>query len=68
MLEGTVKWFSEKKKFGFITADSGQEYFVHAKSIVDHGFFTMQKDDRVRFDIRDTRQGEQAVQVKVISS
>jgi CspA family cold shock protein len=66
MLEGTVKWFNKKKNYGFIEAQGQEDVFFHAKSITDPGFFDLTKSDRVTFEVRDTRFGRQAVNVKVI--
>ncbi len=50
MTEGTVKWFSDQKGFGFITQDNGPDVFVHHASITGSGFKTLSENDRVRFD------------------
>ena len=67
MNEGIVKWFNKKKNYGFIEFDEQAEIFFHGSNITDHGFFGLASDDRVTFEIRDTRHGRQAVKVKVIS-
>ncbi|HPA15724.1 MAG TPA: cold shock domain-containing protein [Desulfobacterales bacterium] len=66
MLEGKVKWFNEKKGYGFIETDDGGEIFFHRTAIEDHGFFGIQKLDRVAFEIKETARGPQAVRVKVV--
>jgi CspA family cold shock protein len=66
MSEGKVKWFNKKKNFGFIESEGQEDIFFHGSKIVDHGFFGLQADDRVTFDVRDTPQGHQAVNVKVV--
>ena len=50
MTEGTVKWFSDHKGFGFITQDEGPDVFVHHEAINGSGFKTLSENDRVRFD------------------
>jgi CspA family cold shock protein len=65
MTEGTVKWFNKKKNYGFITSEGQDDVFFHGSEIVDHGFFGLQTNDRVSFEVRDTRNGRQAVKVKV---
>lgn len=50
MPEGTVKWFNERKGFGFITQDNGPDVFVHHEAIQGTGFKTLSENDRVRFD------------------
>jgi CspA family cold shock protein len=66
MLEGTVKWYSQKKQYGFIQSQGIEDVFFHGTSIVDSGFFELAKDDRVSFEIRQTERGRQASQVKVL--
>lgn len=64
MPEGQIKWYSEKKGYGFIETDDNQDIFVHNSGIKDHGFFTLQKDDRVTFELKETPKGVQAVNVR----
>jgi len=66
MHEGVVKWFNKKKNYGFIESLGQEDVFFHGKNITDHGFFDLNKSDRVTFEIRDTRFGRQAVNVKVV--
>ena len=51
MASGKVKWFDNKRGFGFIAQNSGQDVFVHHTSIVGHGFKTLNEGDDVTFDI-----------------
>jgi CspA family cold shock protein len=67
MPEGTVKWFNKKKNYGFIVYEDQEEVFFHGSNISDHGFFGLRQDDRVSFELRDTRNGPQAFKVKVLS-
>ena len=66
MKEGTVKWYSEKKGYGFIQTENHGDVFMHRKGIEDHGHFGLQKLDRVSFEIKETPRGLQAVRVKVL--
>ncbi len=66
MQEGTVKWYSEKKGFGFIVTENDGDLFMHSNSIKDHGYFTLQKSDRVTFEIKETRFGRQAANVRIV--
>lgn len=66
MPEGTVKWFNEKKNYGFIATNGEEEIFFHGSKITDHGFFGLKSNDRVSFEIKDTPNGRQAVNVKVL--
>ena len=66
MSEGTVKWFNKKKNYGFISSEGEEELFFHGSKIVHHGFFGLKNNDRVSFEVKDTQNGRQAVNVKVI--
>ena len=63
MAQGTVKWFNEKKGFGFITADNGNDVFVHHTSIREDGFRTLEEGQSVTFDIVEGPKGPQASNV-----
>lgn len=60
MAEGTVKWFNEKKGFGFISQDGGGDIFVHYSAIDMDGFKKLQEGDRVRFEVEEDRRGLKA--------
>jgi CspA family cold shock protein len=62
-VKGTVKWFDEKKGFGFITTEEGKDVFVHFSSIKSEGFRTLREGQEVTFEVEDTPKGPQAVQV-----
>lgn len=64
-MEGVVKWYNPKKGYGFIETKEG-DLFFHESGIADHGYFGLQKTDRVSFEIRTTAKGKQAVMIKVI--
>lgn len=66
MAEGYIKWYSEKKGYGFITTDEGQDLFLHQSGVEDHGHFGLIKNDRVSFETKKTPRGVQAVKVKPI--
>ncbi|MGD0275682.1 MAG: cold-shock protein [Syntrophales bacterium] len=66
MAEGTVKWFNEKKGFGFIQQDDGGDVFVHFSAIQDNGFKTLQEGQRVRFDVGSGRKGPAAENVQIL--
>ncbi len=66
MSEGKVKWFNERKGFGFIETDGGGDVFVHYKSIQTGGFKTLEEGQRVSFDIQQGKKGPAAENVKTI--
>jgi CspA family cold shock protein len=61
--EGTVKWFNEKKGFGFIQQENGEDVFVHFSSIKGDGFRTLAEGERVQFEIAKGPKGLHAVSV-----
>ncbi|OPZ59463.1 MAG: Cold shock-like protein CspD [Deltaproteobacteria bacterium ADurb.Bin510] len=63
MASGTVKWFNEKKGFGFITKDGGGDVFVHYSAIRGDGFKTLAEGETVNFDVVDGPKGPQASNV-----
>ena len=65
MQHGTVKWFNEKKGFGFITGADGVDVFVHYSGIAGSGFRTLKERQRVSYKVVDGQKGEQAVEVQV---
>jgi len=63
LAEGIVKWFNEKKGFGFIEQEEGQDVFVHYSSINQPGFKTLSEGERVTFDIEQDSRGPAATNV-----
>jgi CspA family cold shock protein len=66
MAEGRVKWFNDKKGYGFIEADSGHDVFVHFSSIEGDGFKSLTEGEKVSFVEERGAKGPQAVNVKVL--
>ena len=65
--QGSVKWFSETKGFGFIQQDGGEDIFVHSSALKSDGFKSLGQGDRVQFDIVQGPRGKQAANVVRIS-
>ena len=62
---GTVKWFNDAKGFGFITPESGEDLFVHFRSIVGSGFKTLKEGQKVTFTVVKGQKGLQADAVQI---
>lgn len=66
MAEGQVKWFNEKKGYGFIQQDDGKDLFVHFSAIQGDGFRTLKEGQRVTFEIEETSKGPKAKNVQLV--
>lgn len=64
MATGTVKWFNDKKGFGFISQDNGEDVFVHQTSIESEGFRTLAEGDKVEFEVIKDQKGYKATKVR----
>jgi len=62
--QGTVKWFSNEKGYGFISRADGEDVFVHFSAIQGEGFKTLTEGQEVEFDIVDGPKGQQAANVR----
>ena len=64
MASGKVKWFDNKKGFGFIAQDSGQDIFVHHTAITGQGFKTLNDGETVSFELIESGKGLKAQNVQ----
>ena len=65
--QGTVKWFSQEKGYGFITPDDGgEDVFVHHTGIAGEGFKTLQEGEKVSYEVTQGRKGLQAADVSKV--
>ena len=62
--EGTVKWFNEKKGYGFVLFEGMDDLFVHYSDIETDGFKTLSEDQKVEFEVGDSEKGPSAKNVK----
>lgn len=67
MSQGTVKWFSSEKGFGFITPDEGgPDVFVHYSAIDAEGFRSLEEDQQVVYEATQDQKGVRASNVRVV--
>ncbi len=66
MAKGTVKWFNDKKGYGFITDENGNDVFVHFSGLNMEGFKTLSEGQTVDFDLTEGDKGAQATNVTVV--
>jgi CspA family cold shock protein len=62
-ITGTVKWFNDKKGFGFIEQENGEDVFVHFSAIQGDGFKTLKEGQKVSMEVTQGEKGLQAVNV-----
>lgn len=66
MKTGTVKWFDNKKGYGFIAREDGKDIFVHYTAILTEGFKTLEEGQSVQYDVVEGKRGLQASNVTAL--
>ena len=64
MASGKVKWFDNRRGFGFIAQETGQDVFVHHTSILGKGYKTLYEGEKVNFDLINSEKGPKAKNVQ----
>ncbi len=62
-MQGSVKWFSPEKGYGFIEKEDGEDVFVHFSAIQEEGFKTLDEGETVEFEVVEADRGPQAANV-----
>ena len=62
-MQGKVKWFNDKKGFGFISGEDGNDYFSHFSKIEKDGFKSVNEGEEVMFEVEEGPKGPQATNV-----
>ncbi|MFH1655231.1 MAG: cold-shock protein [Candidatus Omnitrophota bacterium] len=65
MTKGKVKWYSDKKNFGFITGEDGKDVFIHKTVLDAGGIASLQEGQDVEFEAQDSPKGPQATSIKL---
>jgi len=66
MPQGTVKWFNNKRGWGFIVKEDGEDIFVHYSAIKGEGFKSLDEGQRVQFEIEEGNKGPAAASVEPV--
>ena len=66
MPQGTVKWFNNKRGWGFIVKEDGEDIFVHYSAIKGDGFKSLDEGQRVQFDVEEGAKGPAAANVEPV--
>jgi len=64
--QGTVKWFSNEKGYGFIAGSDGEDVFVHFSAIMTDGYKTLTEGQAVEFEVTEGDKGKQASNVRAV--
>ena len=63
-MQGTVKWFSNEKGYGFLSRPDGEDVFVHFSAIQGEGYRSLEEGQQVEFDVVEGPKGQQAANVR----
>lgn len=63
---GVMKWFNNRKGYGFLFDDDGNEIFVHYSAILSDGYKSLKEGEKVSFEVTEGKKGLQAINVKKI--
>jgi CspA family cold shock protein len=66
LAQGIVKWFNDRKGYGFISQEDGNDVFVHFSSIEASGYKTLSEGDKVDFEIEESDRGPEAKNVNKV--
>jgi len=66
LAQGIVKWFNDRKGYGFISQEDGNDVFVHFSFIVASGYKTLSEGDKVDFEIEESDRGPEAKNVNKV--
>ncbi len=66
MVQGIIKWFNDRKGYGFISQEDGKDVFVHFSAIDSTGYKTLSEGDQVEFDIEESDRGPEAKNVNKV--
>ena len=66
MLQGTIKWFNNKRGWGFIVKEDGDDISVHYSAIKGDGFKTLDEGQRVQFEIEEGDKGSAAAKIEPV--
>ncbi len=64
MAAGKVKWFNNRKGYGFIEIEPGKDVFVHYSALQQDGFKTLNEGDPVEFEVQEGPKGQHAINVR----
>lgn len=65
-MKGKVKWYSDKKNYGFITGEDGEDVFVHQSVLTSANISSLQEGQEVEFEAKDSPKGPQVTSIKLL--